>query len=303
MRRHVNISAGLAYGATTRRTRFAVRSIEPVSSLDDPRLAPYRILREPELLREKGLFIAESRRVVETLLTRSRFTVQSIFVTPTAQQAMSSILAAHAAQVPVYVGTRELMNEVAGFNIHRGCLAAGVRESGADLETLLGALPESAVVVVTEAVSDPDNMGAIFRNAFAFGCSAVVLAAGSADPLYRKSIRVSLGSSLLLPFAHAPDWPEQACQTLQRLGFRVVALTPHPPAQPLVPLPAELLAGRVALLVGAEGEGLSRAALERADYRMRIPMANEVDSINVASATAVALHALTNRSPAMATAT
>lgn len=271
--------------------------IEPISSIDDPRIAPYTILREPELLRENGLFIAESRRVVETLLTRSRFTVQSVFVTETAHRAMVSLLAQHAANIPIFLGTRDLMNQVAGFNIHRGCLAVGIREQVPNVEELLGSLPASAIVVVTEKVSDPDNMGAIFRNALAFGCQAVVLAAGSADPLYRKAIRVSLGASLLLPFALAaePEWPDQTCRVLKRACFNIVALTPHPPSLPLSCLPPEATRRRLALLVGAEGEGLSSGALDRADYCASIPMSNDVDSINVASATAVALYTLTNR--------
>jgi len=267
-------------------------SIEHVTHIEDPRLAPYRILREPELLHKRGLFITESRRAVETLLTRSRFSVESVFITETAYRAMEQILTLHAAAIPIYVGTRELMNQVAGFNIHRGCLAAGSRGKALGIQDLIAGSSAASLVVMTEGVSDPDNVGAIFRNSYAFGCAGIVLAAGSADPLYRKAIRVSLGASLVLPFAVVSDWPEPTFSSIKRAGYAVVALTPHPPAMPISPGVAKQLGKRIALLVGAEGEGLSQGALAGSDFRARIPMANGVDSINVATSTAIALHAL-----------
>ncbi len=266
--------------------------IEPVNRGDDPRLAPYRILRDPELLRERGLFIAESRRAVETLLTRSRFSAESIFVEEAALRAMEPVLSRHAAEIPIYLGTRELMKQVAGFNFHRGCLAAGSRgrdpEPG---ELIAAAAPEPDLLVVAENVSDPDNVGALFRNASAFGCSGIVLTAGCAEPLYRKAIRVSLGASLVVPFAIATDWPGPTLSALRRAGYCIAALTPRPSAVPISPDLRGRAENRIALLVGAEETGLSQHALDGSDLQVRIPMADGVDSINVATATAIALHA------------
>jgi tRNA G18 (ribose-2'-O)-methylase SpoU len=270
--------------------------IEHVTHIDDPRLAPYRILHESELLRKCGLFITESRRAVETLLTRSCFAVESVFVNETAYRAMEQLLALRAAAIPIYVGTRQLMNQVAGFNIHRGCLAAAARGKALEIQDLIVYSSAPSLVVMTESVSDPDNVGAIFRNARAFGCTAIVLAAGSADPLYRKAIRTSLGASLVLPFAVASDWPEPTFSSVKRAGYTVVALTPHPPATPISSSVVKQLATRIALLVGAESEGLSHDALTGSDFRVRIPMAKGVDSINVATATAIALHAFSEES-------
>jgi tRNA G18 (ribose-2'-O)-methylase SpoU len=267
--------------------------IEHVTHIDDPRLEPYRILREPELLHERGLFIAESRRAVETLLMRSRFAVQSVFVTETALRAMEQTLELHAA-LPIYVGTRELMNQTAGFNIHRGCLAAGLYGKPLGIDDLVAPSAATSLLVIAETVSDPDNIGGIFRNCYAFGCDGVVVAAGSADPLYRKAIRTSLGASLVLPFAVASDWPEPTLSSLKQAGYGVVALTPRLPATPISSNIVKQLGKRIALLIGAENKGLSSAALEGSDFRLRIPMANEVDSINVATATAIALHALSD---------
>jgi tRNA G18 (ribose-2'-O)-methylase SpoU len=279
------------FRAISRGTR-AIMMIEHITHIDDPRLEPYRMVREPESLHKSGLFIAESRRAVERLLSRSRFTAQSVFVTETALRAMEPILSLHAGDIPIYLGTRELMNQVAGFNIHRGCLAAGSRGRALEIADLIAPWSAPSLVVITESVSDPDNIGAIFRNSHAFGCTGVVLAAGSADPLYRKAIRVSLSASLMLPFAVVSDWPEPTFSSIKKAGYTVVAVTPHSPATPISPDLVKRLGTRIALLFGAEGDGLSRDALQRADVRVRIPMANEVDSINVAAASAIALHTL-----------
>jgi tRNA G18 (ribose-2'-O)-methylase SpoU len=266
--------------------------IEYVTRIDDPRLEPYRLMRERESLHKSGLFIAESRRAVERLFTRSHFTVKSVFVTETVYCAMEHILTRHNSDIAIYLGTRELMNQVGGFNIHHGCLAAVSRGKALEIADLIADSSGSSLVVMAENVSDPDNIGALFRNGHAFGCTAIVLSAGSADPLYGKAIRVSLGTSLVLPFAIASDWPEPTFSSIKKAGYSIVALTPQAPAVPISSSLVKQVGKRIALLVGAEGEGLSRDALERADFRVRIPMANEVDSINVATATAIALHAL-----------
>jgi tRNA G18 (ribose-2'-O)-methylase SpoU len=193
----------------------------------------------------------------------------------------------------VYVVTHETMNEVTGFNIHRGCLAIGERPP---------ALPWTAVVqdasllVMLERVSNADNVGGIFRSAAAFGADAVLLGPACADPLYRKSIRTSMGAALRVPFAPMPDWPEDLIR-LRAAGFRLLALTPNADATPLELIDDEgqPRAAKDTLLVGHEGEGLSAEAIAAADVRIRIPMAADVDSLNVATAASIALYELASR--------
>lgn len=255
-----------------------------VATLDDPRVQDYRLTARPDELRARGLFIAEGRLVVERLLASERFAVQSVLVTAPAHRSMATVLEATSA--PVYVVPQTVMNELVGFNIHRGCLALAERPAHVGFDA--GALQELSRLMVLEGISNPDNIGGLFRNAAAFGVEHVLLADGCGDPLYRKAIRTSMGASLLVPFSDGVSWPE-AARTLRRGGFCLIALTPAADALPLgrVTRPA-----RAALLLGAEGAGLSREALEAADLRVRIPMRPTIDSLNVATAAAVALHHL-----------
>jgi tRNA G18 (ribose-2'-O)-methylase SpoU len=183
------------------------------------------------------------------------------------------------------------MNEIAGFNIHRGCLAIGERPESLDWHDLARSARR---LVILERVSDADNVGSAFRNAAAFGVDAVLLDPGSTDPLYRKAIRTSMGATLLLPFARVAAWPE-ALRELGRDGVAVVALTPASSAPCLRTVAAELAGRRVALVLGHEGDGLTEAALNACDVRARIPMAPGADSINIATAAAIALYALAIR--------
>jgi tRNA G18 (ribose-2'-O)-methylase SpoU len=170
-----------------------------------------------------------------------------------------------------------------GFDFHRGCLAAGDRPGDIPLESLLAA----RVLVVLERVTNPDNVGAVFRSALAFGAGGVVLSRGSADPLYRKAIRVSMGATLRVPFARLEEWPTPLAR-LGAAGFTIVALTPA-----AVLDIAELgRPERVALLLGAEGDGLGAAARACADVEVAIRMAPGANSLNVATAAAIGLHRL-----------
>jgi tRNA G18 (ribose-2'-O)-methylase SpoU len=181
------------------------------------------------------------------------------------------------------------MTEVTGVHFHRGVLAVAERPA---LPTVAELVADARRVLVLEAVNDHENIGALFRNAAAFGVDGVVLDPTTADPLYRRSTRVSLGHVLRVSFARVGDggWPG-ALDELRSLGFTTVALTPAPDAEPL----GRLVAGgpeRVALVLGAEGPGLTAAAMAATDRRVRIPMADGVDSVNVATAAALALSAL-----------
>ena len=255
------------------------------TSSDDPRLDDYRLLRSPDQLAARGLFVAEGRLIVRGLLASPRFRTVSVLVTESAAAGLTDAL--RASTVPVLVASPEVMNQVAGFDIHRGCLALAARPIPQALEAL--PLASLGRIVVLEGVSNPDNVGGIFRSAAAFGVDAVVLGPSCGDPLYRKAVRTSMGATLAVPFVHAGPWPA-ALATLRRHGLSVLALTPAPDA---VPLPNLNVPARVALLLGAEGYGLGPDAVAGADLAIRIPMTGAVDSLNVAVAASIALYTIT----------
>ncbi len=254
-----------------------------ISTLDDPRVAEYRLLSDHAALVRAGLFVAEGRLVVRRLLSGANFKTRSVLVTAAACYAMRDLL--DTASFDVFVADQQTMNRIAGFNIHRGCLALGERPPSRGLHDL--PLATADRLVVLEGVNNPDNVGGIFRTAAAMGVDAVVLGPSCSDPLYRKSIRTSMAATLAVPFANAGGWPD-ALGTLHDTGFRVFALAPSPAAIALDRLPRDL--ARVAILVGAEGEGLSDGALAVADDRVRIPMHAAADSLNVTVAASIALH-------------
>ena len=256
------------------------------ADLDDPRLDAYRDVAAPDALVARGLFVAEGRLVVQRLAEAPAHRLQSLLLTETAASAMASTLALLDAETPVYVVAQAVMNGVVGFNIHRGCLGLAHRpapRTEADLP-----LATARAVVVAEGVNNPDNVGGLFRNAAALGASAVLLGQGCGDPLYRKAIRTSMGAVLGLPWAAASTWPG-ALDAVRAAGLAVVACTPDPEAPSLYEV---TLPRRAAVLVGAEGDGLTAMARSRADLAVRIPMHGTMDSLNVATAAAVVLSAL-----------
>jgi tRNA G18 (ribose-2'-O)-methylase SpoU len=257
---------------------------------DDPRLEPYRAVREVELARSHGLFLAEGRVVLDTLLQRGRHPLASVLVARRVLASHAVLLERVPAGVPIYVASQEAMDRVAGFPIHRGLLAAGRRLPLPSPPELLAGLPAGpATLLVLEGLTNHDNTGGCFRAAAAFGVQALLLDGTCCDPLYRKSIRVSAGHALTLPFSHGGPIRE-TLEALKAAGFLVAALSPCGDARALEGCPRP--AARLALLLGSEGPGLSQQALERADLRLRISMAHGVDSLNVAMAAAVALFAL-----------
>jgi tRNA G18 (ribose-2'-O)-methylase SpoU len=263
-----------------------------IEGAGDPRIAEYRSVSEPALAAAAGVFVAEGSFVVRRLLQQDRFSPRSVLVTEAALRRLSDVLSSPPPSLDIYLTSLDVMREIAGFNIHRGCLALGDRRPPLDpLE-----LAESARrLLVLEGLGNPDNVGGIFRNAAAFGVDAVLLGPGCADPLYRKAIRVSMAATLLVPFAAFDNWPADLA-ALRRHGVRLIALTPVRDAEALGAIPASCCSGdRVALLVGSEGDGLSRDAIAAADLRVRIPIAPLVDSLNAATAAGIALHWLAGR--------
>jgi tRNA G18 (ribose-2'-O)-methylase SpoU len=264
--------------------------VRHLDEIDAVLLSDYRNVPDPELLARRGLFVAEGRLVVvRRLLTTSRLAVRSVLVTETAFAALRDALEPHA-DLPVYIVPPPVMNAVTGFNIHRGCLALGVRPPRADWRAVAR---EAQRLVILERVGDADNVGSIVRSAAAFGAEAVLLGPACADPFYRKAIRTSMGTALSTRFAAIEPWPGALCE-LRGGGVVVVGLTPS--ADATLREVAEQIAGRcVAIVVGHEGDGMTADAAAACEYRARIPMASGVDSLNVATAAAVALYELTAR--------
>ena len=258
----------------------------PISDPADRRLDEFRDLshadRRPDRPGGRGLVIAEGVVVVRRLVA-SRYPLRALLGVARRHIELADDLAGTAA--PFYVATAEVMAEVVGFHLNRGVLATADRVGFPPAANLLDSV---RTVAVLEGVGDHENLGALFRNAAAFGVGAILLADGCADPLYRRSVRVSMGTVLGVPFAMLPGWPDGAMNLLRAKGFRTAALTPSGE----MTLREAVLAGRVAFLLGSEGPGLTPGALRSADVRARIPMAGGVDSLNVATAAAVAFAAL-----------
>jgi tRNA G18 (ribose-2'-O)-methylase SpoU len=256
-----------------------VRAIE-VTDAADARLADFRDLTDADVRPDRrGVVIAEGVNVVERLVG-SRCRLRAVIGVPDRIDALSPVLAS--VDAPVYVVDKWTLSDVAGFRVTRGVLAAADRPPPVDVEA---ALATAARVAVLESLNDFENLGALFRNAAAFGLDLVLLDERCADPLYRRSVRVSMGHALRVPFAVVPGpWPG-ALAILAGHGLTTVALTPDLSAEDIYDVAAPR---RWAVLLGAEGPGLAPATLAAAERRVRIPMAPGVDSLNVATAGAVA---------------
>lgn len=245
-----------------------------ISDVDHPALADYRDLTDAAARRRGDVFFCEGVLAIR----RARecgIALHSVLVTPTKRGHLAAL--GLEAGTTVLEADLDVMRQVTGFDIHRGAVAAAVRPPE---RRVADVVRTARTVAVLEGVNDLENLGALFRNAAAFGVDAVVLDPTTADPLARRSVRVSLGHVLAVPHARLHDWPDG----LDHLGLELVALTPSGED---AAVPGD---GRVALLLGAEGPGLTDAALGRAHRRVRIPMAPGVDSLNVATAAAIAFH-------------
>jgi tRNA G18 (ribose-2'-O)-methylase SpoU len=260
--------------------------IEPIRIDDphDPRIAPYGQIRERDLVGRDGRFIAEGKVVLNVLFSARRFEAESALVLESRRDGMVETLALADPAMPVYVASQSVMDAIAGFHIHRGILALGRKRGSDDAQDLLNALQNDALVVVLVGVSNHDNVGAIFRNAAAFDADAVLLDRTCCDPLYRKAIRVSVGAALKVPFATIGD-DTALFETLDRAGFTQIALSPGGKSD----IGELTRTGRTALYLGTEGEGLPPGLMARMKTA-RISMSESFDSLNVAAASAIALH-------------
>jgi tRNA G18 (ribose-2'-O)-methylase SpoU len=257
----------------------------PIDAADDPRIEGYRQVRERDLIGRDGGFVIEGEVVLRAFAAAGRHGLRSVLLAEKRAEKLAPILA-DLPPAPVYVAPQEVLDQIVGFHIHRGVLALGRRGEALDAETLLSRQDPRSLVVVLFGIGNHDNMGAIFRNAAAFGAGAVLLDATCCDPLYRKAIRVSVGAALTVPFAYLPRGGD-AIGLLQAHGFEALALSPA--GQTLL---ADIRRGdRMALLLGAEGPGLSDEILSRG-RTVAIPMAGALDSLNVGTSCGIALHHL-----------
>jgi tRNA G18 (ribose-2'-O)-methylase SpoU len=270
-----------------------VQNVQDVTDPEDPRLDDFRDLnsvdRRPDLPTGKGLVIAEGVLVVQRMLA-SRFTPHAMLGTDRRlaelQDDPAGAGTGRGVQAPYYRASADVMAQVVGFHLNRGVLAAARRVP----EPTVAEVVEGAhTVAVLEGVNDHENLGSIFRNAAGLGVDAVVFGSGCADPLYRRAVRVSMGHALLVPNARATEWPADLV-TLKERGFRLLAMTPHRDARALPEAMAAVRDERVAVLAGAEGPGLTTAVQRLSDVRVRIPMSRGTDSLNVATAAALAFY-------------
>ncbi|MDW6022226.1 RNA methyltransferase [Mesorhizobium sp. BAC0120] len=260
-----------------------------VNDPDDPRIAAYRDIRERDLVGRHGRFVAEGKVVLDVLFSARRFEAESVLILESRLAGIERTLAKAREELPVYVASRRVMDAVAGFPIHRGVLAIGRRRNEESAEDLLSSLPALALVVALVGIANHDNMGAIFRNAAAFGADAVLYDETCCDPLYRKAIRVSVGAALKVPFAEAGS-DERLMEMLAAGGFTQLALSPKGQTDIRDLARRE----RMALFLGTEGDGLPSDLMERLQT-VRIPISEGFDSLNVATTAAIALHEIRNR--------
>jgi len=267
-------------------------------------LALYRDIRERDLIGREHMFIAEGKVVLAVLLRGARFTADSILVSERKLPGLMPLLEETQPQCPIYVAPSSLLDNVAGFAVHRGILAVGKRKPSPPIDEFLAGMPDNALLVALNCISNHDNIGAVFRNAAAFAADGVLLDNRCCDPLYRKAIRVSVGAALRVPYAqNSGESGDVAalCGSLRKADFQIWAMSGSGEIE-LAEAAAQYHPARVAgqarktaLLFGSEGEGLPPAILDSANPfhapTVRIPIAADFDSLNIATASGIALSA------------
>lgn len=273
-------------------------NIVAINNLSSPELAVYTRLKDPPHRAgweaENGVFIAENPKVIAVALEAGyeplSLLTERRHITGSAREIIE-----RCGGIPVYTGEREVLAALTGYELTRGVLCAMRRKPPRDAAEICEG---AQLVAVLENITDVTNLGAIFRSAAALGVDAVLLSPSCCDPLSRRSIRVSMGAVFLVPWARlglgAADWPVRGMETLRSLGFATAALALREDSIPLDD-PRLRACGRLALLLGTEGDGLADMTIARCDYTVRIPMYNRVDSLNVAAAGAVAFWELRRR--------
>jgi tRNA G18 (ribose-2'-O)-methylase SpoU len=254
----------------------------PIEDANDPRIGAYQAIKERDLVGRQGRFMVEGEVALRLMLEGSRFPVESILMSQKRVAGSAALVAAVPEDLPFYVASDAVLERIVGFDLHRGILAVGktIAHAAADI---IDALPHNALIVVCIGIANHDNIGGIFRNAAAFGANAILLDETCCDPLYRKAIRVSVGTSLVVPFARQGS-AGNLVSCLQQRGFRTLALSPSG----TVPIHKVEPQARTALFLGTEGQGLPPDLLAKM-LVVHIPMAAGLDSLNVATTSGIAL--------------
>ncbi|ENN87179.1 tRNA/rRNA methyltransferase [Rhizobium freirei PRF 81] len=264
-----------------------------ITDADDPRIAEFRDIRERDLTGRENRFIAEGTVVLRLLAgahaAEGDFAAEKVLLLRNRVSGLSDIIEALPADVPIYVATAEVLDGIVGFHLHRGVLALGRRKAETGLSAFLERLPQRALVLAGCGISNHDNMGSMFRNAAAFGADAVLLDESCCDPLYRKALRVSVGSILTVPYCRQSSDLDLLSAMADR-GFAIWSLSPNGKVD-IRDVPA---LERMALVVGTEGDGLPQNILSRFGS-VRIPQAPGLDSLNVATASGIALFEMAAR--------
>ncbi len=261
---------------------------------DDPRIAEFRNIRERDLTGRDSRFIAEGTVVLRLLAgahaAGGDFVTEKVLLLENRVSGLGDIIETFPADVPIYVAASEVLDGIVGFHLHRGVLALGRRTRDGGMSAFLDRIPKQALVLVGCGISNHDNIGSMFRNAAAFGADAVLLDESCCDPLYRKALRVSVGSILTLPYCRQGSGVELLAALAAR-GFAIWSLSPRGTVD-IRDVPAS---ERMALVVGTEGDGLPQSILS-AFGSVRIPQAPGLDSLNVATASGIALFEMAARS-------
>lgn len=268
-------------------------NIIEIHDFSDPALDVYARLTENQLLNradpDNALFVAESPLVIGRALDAGCEPVSFLMERQHTQGKGREILARCCQDIPVYTADESVLTQLTGFHLTRGMLCAMRRPK---LQSVEDVCRDARRVVVLENVMNPTNIGAIFRSAAALNMDAILLTEAGSDPLYRRAVRVSMGTVFQIPWTYLPDgWPEPSMGWLRAQGFRTVAMALRDDSVPLND-PRLLAEERLAIVLGTEGDGLAQATIDACDYTVRIPMSHGVDSLNVAAASAVAFYQL-----------
>lgn len=263
-------------------------ALTPITDADDPRIADFKDIRERDLTGRQGRFIVEGTVVLRMLAAAHKagrdFEAESILILENRLAGVADILCDFPSDVPIYVAKASVLDTIVGFHLHRGILALGKRKSDRDMGLTLGQLPQSSLVLAGCGISNHDNLGAMFRNAAAFYADAVFLDSTCCDPLYRKSLRVSVGSVLSVPY-HRGGVALQMLETLAAEGFDIWSLSPAGTTE----IRQIKASNRMALVIGTEGDGLPPDVLSRF-HTARISQSPQLDSLNAATAAGLALY-------------
>ncbi|WP_208441160.1 TrmH family RNA methyltransferase [Bartonella raoultii] len=258
-------------------------NITTIYETNDPRLQDYYNIREKDLVGRRHQFIAEGKVTLSALLASKEFSALSLLIVKERLPGLMPLLEKTQPTCPIYCVHQKIMDDITGFHVHRGVLGIGKRNRLPSLQNFLQDLPRKALILVLCGISNHDNMGAIFRNAAAFASHGIIIDKTSCDPLYRKSIRVSTGAALKVPYTQGADIHD-IMTTLNDADFHLYALSPSAPRTLKQAQPTK----KTALILGTEGDGLPTHVLQKSET-LRIPMAHGFDSLNVATATGIAL--------------